>query len=87
MSASKRMPPPRVIDVKTRNRIAAWIRYKMKELGKNQREMSAMLGINEATLSRALADGPIGLDLVIAMHRKLGISANALLDADPRPGD
>jgi transcriptional regulator with XRE-family HTH domain len=77
------MPPRDRIDRPTRERLKAWIRYAMKEYKVNQRELAKKIGVNESTISRALAGGPIGLDLVIGLHRGAHLSANSLLDADP----
>lgn len=77
------MPPRDRIDRPTRNRLKAWILYAMKEYKVNQRGLAKKIGVNESTISRALTGGPIGLDLVIGLHRGAHISANSLLDVDP----
>lgn len=72
------------IDPKTRARIAGWLRYKKEALGLTQRELARLIGWDEGAVSRVMNDvGPIGLDFVIAIHRKLHIDANQLLDLDP----
>lgn len=81
----KTMPTPESLDVKTRLRIAAYLRMKLRELAPmNQRALAEILGINEGALGRVLKySTPVGLDLVLAIHRKLHVDANRLLDVDP----
>jgi hypothetical protein len=50
------------------------------------RALAHILGIHEATVSKLLSGkGALGLDVFVAVHRKLHIDANQLLDFDP-PG-
>lgn len=49
-----------------------------------QREAAKITGLDEGTISRLVKYGePIGLDVVIAIHRGLHVDANRLLDVDP----
>jgi len=78
------MPPRDRVDRETRDRIVRWIKFKMRELRiETQREFAKRIKVHESTVSRALRNGPIGLDLVIGLHRELDESANRILDADP----
>lgn len=53
--------------------------------------MADLLGVHNGTISRVLKiyttgeDNAVGLDLVIAMVRKLPMDANELLGGTPRP--
>lgn len=78
------MPRREAVDFKTRKRIAGHLRNKMRKMPLSQSAAAKILGVNQGTLSRVLmADGPVGLDLFIAIHRRLHIDANTLLDVDP----
>lgn len=72
------------IDIRTRLRIAAHLRCKIAEMGLSNREAAEMIGVNEATIGRVVNYGaPIGLDLVLGIHRGLHLDANRLFDVDP----
>lgn len=78
------MPTQDSIDTKTRLRIAAWLRCKMKELKITKRDAAKAIGVDEATVGRVINYGaPIGLDVVLGIHRGMHMDANRLLDFDP----
>lgn len=79
------MPKRDSTDLKTRMRIAAWLRYEMETLEISQAQLAKKIGVGPGALSRALKGGAIGLDLVIGVNRGLSFSANRLLNDDP-PG-
>lgn len=79
-----RMAKTERIDIKTRLRIAAHLRCKIAEMGLSQRAAADMIGVDEATVGRVVNYGaPIGLDLVLGIHRGLHLDANRLFDVDP----
>lgn len=78
------VPRQPILDCRTRQRVAGWLRYKMDTLGLTPTQAAKTLDVDLAGLSRVLRfGGPIGLNLVVAIHRKLHLDANQLLDFDP----
>lgn len=72
-------------DMTTRKRIAAWVRYEIRHRdGSSQREFAHLLDLSHTYINRILSEEQTaGMELLIAMHRKLGVSADKLLDRDP----
>lgn len=73
------------VDQVIRDRIRAWIQYEMtrRQIG-SIRELAEMIDVNHAYLSRVIAGNQTaGLELVLRLHRKLHISADAMFDSDP----
>jgi transcriptional regulator with XRE-family HTH domain len=79
------MPPRSRIDLTTRRRIAAWIRVEMEDRGvASAREFARTIGVSAPYLSRILSgDQTPGLELVLRLTRKLGLSADRLLNEEP----
>ncbi|MCO4292290.1 helix-turn-helix domain-containing protein [Solitalea sp. MAHUQ-68] len=56
------------------------IKYKQTEIGLNQSELAELLGIGKSYLSAILSGKkPLTLTVAKQLHKKLGISADALL--------
>lgn len=75
----------KTIDRRTRWRIAAHVRKVMEERDISQADLARTTGVDAGNLSKLLrgVDDRIGLEFVLALHRKLHIDANVLLDHDP----
>jgi plasmid maintenance system antidote protein VapI len=79
------------VDLPTRRRIAAHVRRRFAALQAadpeyTQLDLARELGVQPSTVSRLLADkAAIGLDLVLAINRRLRIDADVLLNSDPLP--
>lgn len=85
--ASTVVPPKEAVDEETRERIRAWLKsYKDSREWTNER-LADELGLSEPTVTNILnGKRGAGLDVLIKMHRRLGRSADDILDAWP-PGD
>lgn len=80
------MPKRESIDLATRLRIAEHVKDWMRRHEIKDRAVVAQrLAVSPSTVTRLLNGGQIGLDVFIAINRKLGISANELLNSAPRP--
>lgn len=86
--ASPAVPPKDSIDMKTRLRIAAKLRYLKWEGGfETNAEMADELGIHKTSMGRYLSGGrTVGLDVLLLVHRKLHVSIDWMVDRDP-PAD
>lgn len=68
-------------DKQIRLRVAANLRHLMAKRGfDSERALARKLGVNPSTVSRALKADRCGLDLLVAVHRKLGVSLDWLVD-------
>lgn len=79
------MPPKPTVDLKTRQRIAANMRLlKWEHRFDSDAAMAAVLGMSRSALSRYLkGERTPGLDVLLLVHRKLGVSLDYLSDRDP----
>lgn len=83
------MPKRDAIDLRTRQRIAAylrreWERYIRNNADGTQRSFAQQLGLDEGTVSKILAnkmDG--GFDVGLALIRRLHLDAEYVLNHDP----
>jgi transcriptional regulator with XRE-family HTH domain len=78
------MPPRSNLDRPTRERIRAWLNYKMKSMSLTIAATADIMGVSAAAVSR-VADGSRtpGLDFVLAMYRKLQIPLELLVERRP----
>jgi transcriptional regulator with XRE-family HTH domain len=68
----------------TRERIRAWLAFYKRSRGWTNERLADELEMREPTITNVLnGSRTAGLDLVIAMHRKLHRSTDDLLDIDP----
>lgn len=76
-------------DLETRARIAAWIRYEMRARARgsedfSQREFASLVGVSHTYINRVLSEvQTAGMELLLALNRKLGIDLNKLCNRDP----
>jgi transcriptional regulator with XRE-family HTH domain len=75
------------IDLKTRERIAANLRkLKHEHRFRSDAAMAAELGMSRGALNRYLkGEQPVGLDVLLLVHRKLHVPLDWLCDRDPEP--
>jgi hypothetical protein len=81
------LPRREDIDPELRRRLAAWTRYLMAlhEIP-SLRQMARRMGLAGPTVTNAVNhETGIGLDYLVALHRTFHVSADVLLDTDPRP--
>lgn len=79
------MPRRQDIDPALRVRLSAWTRYLM-ELHEipSIRQMAKRMKMSGPTVTNALNYGSgLGLDYLVALHRRFYMSADVLLDTDP----
>jgi transcriptional regulator with XRE-family HTH domain len=82
------MPPRENVDQETREHVRAWLWHYKRARGWTNERLADELGMKEPTITNVLnAKRTAGLDLVIAMHRKLHRSADDLLDTFPNDWD
>lgn len=82
------MPRRLDVDAALRVRLAAWTKHLM-ELHEipSIRQMAKRMGKSGPTVTNALnRRSGVGLDYLVALHRKFHVSADVLLDSDP-PSD
>ncbi len=79
------MAPKPTVDLKTRQRIAANMRLlKWENRFDSDAAMAAVLGMSRSALGRYLkGERTPGLDVLLLVHRKLGVSLDWLSDRDP----
>jgi transcriptional regulator with XRE-family HTH domain len=79
------MAPKTTVDLKTRQRIAANMRLLMWEQRFDSvAGMADALGMSRSALGRYLkGERTPGLDVLLLVHRKLGVSLDYLSDRDP----
>jgi antitoxin component HigA of HigAB toxin-antitoxin module len=79
------LPRRQDIDLELRRRLAAWTRYLMALHGiPSLRKMAERMGLAGPTVTNAVnKKAGIGLDYLVALHRKFHVSADVLLDTDP----
>lgn len=78
-------PMPTKIDQRTRQRIAANLRrLKHEHRFEHDADMARVIGISRSALGRYLkGDRTVGLDVAVAIHRKLPCSLDWLIERDP----
>jgi transcriptional regulator with XRE-family HTH domain len=81
------LPRRQDIDPELRRRLAAWTRYLMALHSiPSLRKMAERMGLAGPTVTNAVnKKAGIGLDYLVALHRKFHVSADVLLDTDPPP--
>ncbi|HYD39545.1 MAG TPA: helix-turn-helix transcriptional regulator [Anaeromyxobacter sp.] len=78
------MPPRENVDAPTRERIRAWLWHYKRTRDWTNQQLADALAMKNPTITNVLnGKRTAGLDLVIAMHRRLHRSADDLLDVDP----
>ncbi|HEX6972595.1 MAG TPA: helix-turn-helix transcriptional regulator [Limnochordia bacterium] len=79
------MPTKESIDVATRRRIAAKLRYLRWEGGfETDAELAKEIGMHPKTIGKYLHGiNTIGLDVLLKIHRKLHVSIDWMVDRDP----
>ena len=82
---SRDMPRREDIDLRTRQRIAAKLRYLRWEGGfQSDAAMARELGISRGALNRCLkGERTAGLDILLAVRRRLHVSIDWMVDRDP----
>lgn len=83
--ASQPVPRRESVDLKTRERIAAKLRYLRWEGGfESDAAMAKEMGISRGALNRYLkGERTAGLDVLLACRRKLHVSIDWMVDRDP----
>lgn len=82
---SRAVPTRDSIDMQTRLRIAAKLRYLMWE-GEfdTAAALARELGVHRKTMGKYLkGDRTVGLDVLLKIHRELGVSIDWMVDRDP----
>lgn len=76
--------PQGVADPLVRPRLVAWLRWHMKRLGINRKELAQLLGTSKPTVSNLL-NGVVepGLDTLVRMKRGLDFPVEQMLERDP----
>lgn len=79
-----RMASRETVDLETRARIRAWLKWKMEANNLNISATAELMGVSAAAVSR-VADGQRapGLDFVLRMYRRLHIPMEQLVDSWP----
>ncbi len=81
-----RMPKKEYIDQETRERIAGWVRAKMRQQEiPSKAALARRLGIDRSTAGRILnaTARSLGLDVFLKIHRRLPIDATQILNEPP----
>lgn len=83
--ACRHMGTKAEIDIKVRRRIAAHLRRVREEGGyESDAAMAREAGLSRAAMNRALkGERTVGLDFLLAVHQRLGVSIDLLVDDDP----
>jgi transcriptional regulator with XRE-family HTH domain len=72
------------MDLEVRSRLRAWLRHYKDRRGWTNEKLARELDLSEPTITNILnSKRSAGLDVLVLMHRKLGKSADDLLDSDP----
>lgn len=80
------MPRRESIDLATRRRLREHVAAALDEFRLNAAALAKRIGVRPSTISSILSgDRTVGFDVFIKLHKGLGLSANYMLDEDPRP--
>lgn len=83
--ASLGMSSKESVDVETRLRVAANLRYlKWRREYESDSAMAKKLGVSRGAVNRALkGERTVGLDFLLLVHRRLNVSLDWLVDEPP----
>lgn len=80
------MPRAGTIDLPTRQRLRRHLKAAMEERRLTAAEVARRCKMSPSTISTILSGGrEIGFDIFIKLHRGLPLSADYMLDEEPRP--